>query len=98
MYPNCSNRQDSNFFYSAIDFYMPCNQPGPSCSKFNEVVRLRDVKVSILKYRYFLRENVGSFCKSYSHFCSKNIHVFENTIASAVSEFVINGLVKLTML
>ena len=31
-------------------------------------------------------------------FCSKNINVFENTLATAVNEFVINKLVKLMML
>ena len=35
---------------------------------------------------------------SYSHFCSKNINVLENTLATTVNEFVINELVKLTML
>ena len=35
----------------------------------------------------------------YSHFCSKNITVFENTLATTVNEFVmINELLKLTML
>ena len=34
----------------------------------------------------------------YSHFCSKNINVFENTLAATFNEFVINELVKLTML
>ena len=51
----------------------------------------------------FCRKNVTSFCKllhckSYSHFCSKNIIVFENTLATVVMEFVINKLVKLRML
>ena len=38
--------------------------------------------------------------KGYSHFCSKNInvHVFENTLATAVNKFVINKLVKLALL
>ena len=31
----------------------------------------------------------------YSHFCSKNINVFEKTLATTVSKFVINKLVKL---
>ena len=33
-----------------------------------------------------------------SQFCSKNINVFENTLATTVNEFVINKLVKLMML
>ena len=45
---------------------------------------------------FFAEKNVSSFC--YSHFCSKNINVFENTLATTVNEFVINKLVKLTML
>ena len=35
---------------------------------------------------------------SYSHFCSKNINVFENTLATTVKKFVINKLVKLKLL
>ena len=31
-------------------------------------------------------------------FCSKTINVFENTLATTVNEFVINELIKLTML
>ena len=34
----------------------------------------------------------------YSDFCSKHFNVFENTLATTVNEFVINELVKLTML
>ena len=38
-------------------------------------------------------------CKNYSHFCSKNINVFENTLATIiVKEFDIFELVKLTSL
>ena len=37
-------------------------------------------------------------CKSYSHFCNKNINVFEKTLATTDNEFVINKLVKLRML
>ena len=37
-------------------------------------------------------------CKSYSLFCSKNINVFENALATTVNAFVINKLIKLTML
>ena len=36
-------------------------------------------------------------CKIYSHFCSKNIDVSENTSATTVNEFVINELVTLKM-
>ena len=34
----------------------------------------------------------------YTHFCSKNINVFENTLATTVNDFIISELVKLTML
>ena len=44
------------------------------------------------KYIDIFAENV-----SYSHFC-KTINLFENTLATIVKEFVINELVKLTML
>ena len=37
-------------------------------------------------------------CKSYSQFCSKNINAFQNTSATPFNEFVINEIVKLTML
>ena len=46
----------------------------------------------------FAEKNVSSFCKSYSHFCSKNINVFENIIATTVNNIVINELIKLTVL
>ena len=36
--------------------------------------------------------------QSFSHFCSKNITIFENTFATTIKEFVINELVKLTNL
>ena len=43
---------------------------------------------------------MSSICiaKATHIFCSKNINVFENTLAITVNEFVINELVKLTML
>ena len=44
----------------------------------------------------FAEKNVNA--KSYSYFCSKNINLFENTIATIVNQLVINELVKLTML
>ena len=48
---------------------------------------------------FFCWKNVSSKnCKSYLHFCSKIINVFENILATTVNEFVINVLVKLTML
>ena len=40
----------------------------------------------------------NTLCKCYSHFCSKNVNAFENTLAISDNEFVINELVKLTML
>ena len=43
---------------------------------------------------FFAEKNVSSF----SHFCSKNINVFENTLATTVNVFVVNKLVKITML
>ena len=36
--------------------------------------------------------------KYIDNFAVKNINVFENTLATIVNEFVINKLVKLTML
>ena len=36
-------------------------------------------------------------CEMLLH-CSKNIKVFENTLGTTVNEFVINKLIKLTML
>ena len=39
-----------------------------------------------------------AFAKATHIFCSKNNNVFENTLATTVNEFVINELVKLTML
>ena len=37
-------------------------------------------------------------CGLLLHFGSKNINVFENTLAPAVNEFVSNKLIKLTIL
>ena len=47
---------------------------------------------------FFAEKTVSSFYKSYSHFCSQNINLFENILASTVNEFVINMLIKLTVL
>ena len=50
---------------------------------------------------FLLKKNVSSFCiaNASSHFfAAKNINVFENTLATTVNEFVINELVRLTML
>ena len=42
---------------------------------------------------------VAFACKSYSHFCSKNINIFENTyLATAVNKFIIKELIELMML
>ena len=48
----------------------------------------------------FWWKNMSSFyiVKATHSFCSKNINVFENTLATTADEFVINELVKLTML
>ena len=35
---------------------------------------------------------------AFAHFCSKNINVFENTLATTLNEFISNELVKLRML
>ena len=45
---------------------------------------------------FFAEKNVSSFC--IAHFAAKNINVFENTLAATVYEFVINELIKLTIL
>ena len=42
-----------------------------------------------------LAENVSSSC---IHVFSKSINIFEKTLATTVNEFVINELIKLTML
>ena len=69
------------------------------------LAKLKFVKISILKYGKYIdifAENVSSFAmhfKSYSHFCNKiSMYVFENTLDTTINEFVINELVKLTML
>ena len=48
----------------------------------------------------FFLKNVSSFfvCFFFLHFCSKNINVFEHTLATTVNKFVINEIAKLTML
>ena len=48
----------------------------------------------------FAEKNVSSFCieKATHIFCSKNINISENTLATTAKEFVIIELVKLTML
>ena len=49
---------------------------------------------------FFAEKNVSGFCiaKSTHIFCSKNINVFENTLATTFNKFVINKLVRLMML
>ena len=61
----------------------------PLCSKLKKVVSQHEFKISILKYgKYidiFCWKNASSFCKSYSHFCSKNIkNVLENTLDTTI--------------
>ena len=48
----------------------------------------------------FAGKSIGSFSisKATHIFATKNINVFENTIATTVNKFVINKLIKLTML
>ena len=43
---------------------------------------------------------MSSFCiaKATHIFAAKNINVFESTLATTVNEFIINRLIKLTML
>ena len=71
---------------------------GTGCSKLKEVVSKRDVKINILKYgKYidmFAEKNVSSFYIAQS-FAAK---VFDFILATTITEYVINELVKLTML
>ena len=60
---------------------------------FSESFGIRDNE-SRLYIDIFAETELSSF----SSFCSKNINVFENTLATTVHEFVINELLKLTML
>ena len=59
-------------------------------------VTLKFLSRNMVIYWYSLLKNRQ--CKSFSNVCSKNINVFENTFATTVNMFVINKLVKLTML
>ena len=53
-------------------------QSGPGCLKLNKVVSQRDLKISILKY--------GNYTAIfYSHFYSKNIDAFENSLATKLT-------------
>ena len=74
-------------------------------SKLNKLVSYCDVKISVLKYGKYidisLLKNVSSFC------IGKATHIFAAKIsmylkipytATTVNKFVINELVKLTML
>ena len=47
---------------------------------------------------FLLKKKKKKNCNSYTYFCSKNISVFENTLATTVNEFVIYEFVKLKML
>ena len=48
---------------------------------------------------FFAEEiRVAFALQSYSHFLSKNLNVFENTLDTTVNKFVINELVKLKVL
>ena len=46
----------------------------------------------------FHSNHLMRWLQKYSHFCSKNIKVFENILCTTVNELVINKLIKLTML
>ena len=46
---------------------------------------------------FFQKTNASNVCIA-KHFYSKNINVFENTLATTVNELVVNVFVKLTML
>ena len=78
-------------------------QPGPSSSKLNKVVSLHDAKISILKYGkyidiFFAEKNASSFCmQKLLIFLQQRYQCFWNILAT-FNEFVINELVKLTML
>ena len=68
---------------------------GPVVQNFTKL--LANIQIFISKYgKYsdiFYWKNVNT-CKSYSHFCSKNINVFENILATTVNEFVVNKLLS----
>ena len=65
-----------------------------SITKLLTNVTLKDLEIG--KYIDIFAEKMWVAC--YLHFCSKAINVFENALATTVYEFVINKLVKLTML
>ena len=68
-----------------IDISVAKKNPGSSYAKYIDI---------------FGWKNVSSFCiaKATHIFCNKNINVFENTLATIIDKFVINELVKLSML
>ena len=73
-----------------------CKYQGPVVQNLMKLLTNMTLKFYTLKYgKYidiFCWKNVSSFC--YSHFFfSKNISVFENTLATTVNKFVINELV-----
>ena len=73
------------------------NDQSPVVQNLTKLLANMILKFSVLKYSKY----INSFLLkkvSYLHFCRKNINVFENTLATTVNEFVINDLVKLTML
>ena len=77
------------------------NKPDPVVQDFKWLpnVALNFLSPNMANTLMFLLQNMWvAFRKTYSHFCSKNIKVFENPLATTANEFVINELVKLTML
>ena len=65
---------------------------GPVVRIFTKLLANNDVKILILKYG----NTLIFFC--WKDVSSKNINAFENTLPTTVNEFVMNELVKLTML
>ena len=55
--------------------------PGPICSKLNEIVSERDVKISVLKYGKCIDIFAEKMWVAFALHCSKNINVFENILA-----------------
>ena len=99
-FPHAANDDSDQTAHIFSDTAAAFYYPWPSCTKLNET----DIKISYLKYGKYIdifcwkKCEQLLHCKSYSHFCSKNINVFENALATIVNKFVINEHVKLTML
>ena len=88
IYPNCFGHFNSLPYW--VQLFKTSANVTLKCLSWNMANTLSDIFAE--KWVVFALQKLLIF------FCSKNINVFENTVATTVKQFVMNKLVKLMML